>query len=594
MMSPVSSRRRAVVAILVIVAMVAVLIVRLVDLQVVRADALDRQSAEARGAVLKTVGTRGSIVAADGTVLASSVLRYDVIASPMNANTFDRTDAAGHDTKVTRAMAAAEIAAATDQTAADVLSTISAALKDNPESQYAVLAQSIDVPAYKKLRSAGIPWLSFPSHQTRVYPNGAVAGNVLGFVGADGNPQAGLESEYDKCLRGSDGEETFQTSEDGVTIPGSTVTRKKAKNGGTLVTTLDTDLNWFAQDELAKAVKKLHAEFGMVSVVSVKDGAIKAAAQYPTVDPNNVGATAPQYRGAMMFQNQYEPGSIFKPLTAAALIEAGKATPFTQVRVPDVLTPGGGVMVRDSEAHPTQNLTMTGVLTESSNVGMSLLGTRLSDTRRYDFLRKLGIGSSTHSGFPAEASGQLHPPSEWDAQTRYATTFGQAVSASQVQMLSAYQTIANGGVRVPLTLVDGCKNADGTITSAPSGKGTRIIAKKTSQEVLGMLENVLKGGPLSTLPDTEFPGYTIAAKTGTAQEPDGNGVYRSGSYYVSIMGIAPVDDPQYVVSVNIGFPTTITSSYAARPLFQQVMNQVLKTFRVKPSTTPQSNYPDTY
>ena len=190
MMSPVSSRRRAVVAILVIVAMVAVLIVRLVDLQVVRADALDRQSAEARGAVLKTVGTRGSIVAADGTVLASSVLRYDVIASPMNANTFDRTDAAGHDTKVTRAMAAAEIAAATDQTAADVLSTISAALKDNPESQYAVLAQSIDVPAYKKLRSAGIPWLSFPSHQTRVYPNGAVAGNVLGFVGADGNPQA--------------------------------------------------------------------------------------------------------------------------------------------------------------------------------------------------------------------------------------------------------------------------------------------------------------------------------------------------------------------------------------------------------------------
>jgi Cell division protein FtsI/penicillin-binding protein 2 len=593
MMSPVSSRRRAVVAILVIVAMVAVLIVRLVDLQVVRADALDRQSAESRGAVRTILGARGSIVGADGTVLASSVLRYDVIASPMNANTFDRTDAAGRTTKVTRAMAAAEIAKATDQTAADVLGTISAALKNNPDSQYAVLAQGVDVPAYKTLLNLGIPWLYLPSHETRIYPDGAVAGNVLGFVGADGNPQAGLESEYDKCLSGSNGEETFQTSEDGVPIPGSTVTRKKAKTGGTLVTTLDPDLNWFAQDELAKSVQNLHAEFGMVSVASIKDGAIKAAAQYPSVDPNNVGGTDPQYRGAMMFQNQYEPGSIFKPLTASALIETGHATPFTHVVVPDVFSSPDGAVVHDNEYHPVEHLTLTGVLTASSNVGMSELGTRMSDQQRYEYLKKFGIGSPTAVGFPAESAGELNPPSQWDVQTRYATTFGQGVSATQAQMLSAYQTLADGGVRVPLKLVEGCKQADGTMIDTPSNTGTRVVSKKTAQSVLDMMEGVLQGGQYSTLPKTEIPGYRIAAKTGTAQEPDGHGGYRS-YYYVSVMGVAPVDDPQYVVSVNIGYPTTITSSAAAGPLFKTIMSQVLKTFRVKPSTSAASNYPPSY
>lgn len=594
MMSRVSSRRRAVAAIVVIIMMVGVLVVRLVDLQVVRADALDRQSAEARGYTRTVTGVRGSILGADGTVLASSVLRYDVIASPMNANTFDRTDASGHTTKVTRAMAAAEIASATGQTTADVLSTISAALKANPDSQYAVLARSIDVPAYQKLVAFGIPWLAYPSHEARVYPNGAVAGNVLGFVSAAGEPQAGLETAYNSCLSGTDGEQTYQTGADGVPIPGSTVTRKKAKSGGTLVTTLDPDLNFFAQNELAKAVKNLHAQFGMVSVASVKDGEIKAAAQYPTVDPNNVGATDPQYRGAMMFQNQYDPGSIFKPLTAAALIQTGQATPFTHVVVPDTLTAPGGVVVHDDEYHPVEHLTLTGILTASSNVGISELGTKMSDQQRYDFMRKFGIGTKTAVDFPAQTSGDLNPPSQWDPQTRYATTFGQGLAASQAQMLSAYQALANGGVQVPLKLIKGCKQPDGTMVDTPSNAGKRVVSQKTAQSVLNMMEGVLQGGRYSTLPKTEIAGYRIAAKTGTAQEPNGHGGYRTGTYYVSVMGVAPVDNPQYVVSVNIGYPTTITSSAAAGPLFKTIMAQVLKTFRVKPSTSPASNYPPSY
>ncbi|WP_022899226.1 peptidoglycan D,D-transpeptidase FtsI family protein [Humibacter albus] len=585
-------RRRTAVAIATVLVIVAVFVVRLVDVQVVRADTLDRQAAERRGDVSVIEGTRGSILAEDGTVLARTVLRYNFIATPKYADKGTRTEN-GKAVKVTLQQAADAIAAITGQKASDITGPIEDALKQNKNSEYALVVKNVDASTYQKISALGISWLDAKSHQVRVYPDGAVAGNILGFLNGEGTAQAGLEKEYDKCLASSNGEQTYQVGADGVTIPGSTKVQKAAKNGGDVVTTIDPDLQWFSQDEIEKTVKELGAQFGMVSVVSVKDAKIKVAAQYPSADPNNLDATGTQYWKAMMFQDMYEPGSIFKPVTAAALLDTGMVTPTTQLVVPDTLSPQEGVFVSDSESHPVQNLTLTGVLTESSNVGMSELGTKMSDKERYDFMRKFGFGSTTGANFPGESAGLLSKPSQWDAQTRYATTFGQGLSTTQAQMMSAYQAIANGGVRVPLSLIAGCRQADGTMTDVPSSTGTRVVSKQTSQEILGMLENVLKGGPISTLPNLEIPGYLVAAKTGTAQEPDGNGGYKQ-SYYVSVMGVAPVDDPQYIVSVNIGFPTTITSSLAAGPLFKTMMSQVLKTFRVQPSTAPPADYPDTY
>ena len=588
-----SQRRRTVLAVLVVIVLVAVFVVRLVDIQVVHASTLERQAAEKRGTTSVISGTRGSIVGSDGTVLARSVTRYNFIATPKYAKKSYPETVNGKNVTVTLQWAAAQIAAIMGQKPSDITGPIESALAQNKNSEYAPIVNGADAAEYQKINALNIPWLNSTSYQTRVYPDGAVAGNILGFLNGAGTAQAGLEKQENACLAGHDGEETYQTGEDGVTIPGSTVVQKKAKNGGELVTTIDPDLQWFAQQELAQIVPQLGAQFGMISVATVKDGKIKVAAQYPSADPNNLDATPTSDWSAMMFQNQYEPGSIFKPLTAAALIDTNTATPTTHVVTPDVLEPGDGVEVRDDEYHETQNLTMTGVLTESSNVGMSLLGTKMSDQERYDYLKKFGIGSATGTGFPGEITGDLPAPSTWDAQTRYATTFGQGVTTTSAQMLSAYQTLANGGVRVPLTLVEGCKQADGTMTDKPSTKGTRVVSAKASTEVLNMLENVLKGGPISTLPDLEIPGYIVAAKTGTAQEPDGKGGYLP-NYYVSVMGVAPVDDPQYVVSVNIGFPTTITSSRAAGPLFKTMMSQVLKAFRVQPSTAAEANYPDTY
>jgi cell division protein FtsI (penicillin-binding protein 3) len=572
-----------------IVAFVAVLVVRLVDIQVVRADSLDAQSAAQSGDVATIYGSRGQIVDANGVVLADSVMRYDVAVSPVDAKSFPRQNKAGKEETVTRSEAIAEIAAATGQNAGDLTSIVTKALKSDPKSQYALLASSVDVGTFNKLNALDIPWLYFASHPARTYPEGAVAGNLVGYVNSN-NQMAGLEAAENSCLAGSNGQETYQQSEDGVTIPGSTKVTKKAKDGGTLVTTIDSNLQYFAQQQLAQVVPSLGAQFGMVTVTDVKTGDIKVQAQWPSVDPNNIGATPQQYQGDMFFQNTYEPGSTFKALTASALVDAGYATPESQVLAPYTFTTKD-VKLSDSSFHTPEKLTLTGVLMESSNTGISILGQKMPDDARYDYLKKFGIGTATEVNFPAQSSGILNPPSEWDAQTKYATMFGQGVSATPAQMMQAYQTIANGGVKVPLKLIKGCKQADGTMTDVPAGKQTRVISSKTASTVLDMLESVVDTGEVSDA--LHIPGYEMAAKTGTAQEPDGNGGYQP-YYYVSVMGVAPVDDPQYVVSVNIGYPTTITSSAAAAPLWRTIMSQVLQTYRVKPSTIAPANYPPFY
>ncbi len=575
-------RRRTAVTMVAVAATVGILGGKLVDIQVVHAAQLQKESVNAKEVETTLTGVRGSIVDANGTVLADTVFRYTANLSPSDAMAGGRAG---------MIKAADKIGAITGQGGAAIVAIIDNALKENPKSKYAVVKTGMDVGTFDKLDGLPYPWLTFQKVAARTYPNGAVAGPLLGFVSGAGEPQAGLEDSGNACLAGENGSETYQRGADGVAIPGSTVVQKPAKDGGTLKLTIDSDLQWFAEQTLAQQTAAVGAKFGFVTVAEAKTGKIKAIAQWPPLDPNNIDATAPEYRGLLPFSTPYEPGSTFKALTASMLIDQGKATPTTQVLAPYTFKSGNGADLHDSGYHDPERLTLTGVLMQSSNTGMSILGQRLNDNTRYDFLKKFGIGEDTGIDFPGQSSGILHPVSDWDDQTKYATMFGQGVSATQVQMVSAYQALANNGVRVPLTLVEGCKQADGKVTDVPKPKSTQVVSAAAANTTLGMMESVVTDGELSK--QLQIPGYRIAAKTGTAQQPDGKGGYLP-SYYVSVMGVAPVDDPQYVVSVNLGYPTTITSSAAAAPLFHTIMSQVLKTFRVKPSTTSPADYPPFY
>jgi len=578
-------RRRTAVTAVAVAATVCILGARLVDIQVVRADELQKASVNAKEVEQTLLGARGSIVDSNGTVLADTIYHYTAALSPSDAI------GVGAEGRAAMVKAAGKIGAITGQGGAAIVAIIDNALKEDPKSKYALVKKDMDVGMFDKLDELPYGWLTFDKVPARTYPNGAVGGSLLGYLSSAGVAQAGIESSENACLAGENGVETYQRGADGVAIPGSTVVQKKAKDGGTLQLTIDRDLQWFTEQTLAQQVSAVGAKFGFVTVAEAKTGKIKAIAQWPAADPNNLDATDPSYWSLLPFSTPYEPGSTFKALTASMLIDQGKATPTSQVLAPYRFQSGNGADLHDSGFHDPERLTLTGVLMNSSNTGMSILGRSLSDQTRYDYLRKFGIGEDTGIPYPGQSSGILNPVSDWDDQTKYATMFGQGVSTTQVQMVSAYQALANKGVRIPLTLVDGCKQADGTVTDIPKPKSTQVVSANAADTTLGMMESVVTDGELAS--KLKIPGYRIAAKTGTAQQPDGKGGYLP-SYYVSVMGVAPVDDPEYVISVNLGYPTTLTSSAAAAPLFHTIMSQVLKTFRVKPSTTSPADYPPYY
>jgi cell division protein FtsI (penicillin-binding protein 3) len=311
-------------------------------------------------------------------------------------------------------------------------------------------------------------------------------------------------------------------------------------------------------------------------------------ADWPSVDPNNVDGTEIQFLGSRSFNYMFEPGSIMKALTASMLIDQGAATPATQVEVPYLWWTPDGARVRDNDYHPDQRLTLTGVLEESSNVGMSMLGTTLPQEIRYDYLRKYGLGETTAVEFQGEAEGLL--AEYWNVQKNYDITYGQGLSVTLAQMASALQGLANGGVRLPLVLVESCTKPDGTVVDVPSTSGTRVVSEEASATTIHMLESVVTGGWLSDV--LTIPGYRIAAKTGTAEVAAG-GVYTNDTI-VSVAGIAPADNPQYVVIVTYVKPKTITSSAAAAPTFSKIVKQLLKTYRVPPSKGPAPGFPTTW
>ena len=588
-----STRNRVAVSIAVIVALVAVLVVRLVDIQVVQASDLNAQSYDKLSVPQAIYGPRGDIVDANGVVLATTVIRYNVTASPKDVADYTPVDPAtgGDLPDVTPTEAAAKIAAITGQTADEVYGLLTA----DKTSSYALIVKGIDLDKYRAIVALDIPWLYYETDPQRIYPNGSVAGNLVGFMGKDDGGSlvgtGGLEEKENQCLAGADGLQTYEKGADGVAIPNTTVLDKEPVNGSTVVTTIDSDLQYYSQQVLAQQVTSTGAQWGSVVVTEVKTGKILTAAQYPTADPNNLDATDPNFWGAIAFSSPFEPGSTFKAESAATVVDAGKGSPTTGVIVPQRYKTPGGAVVTDDESHDPEPMTLTGILQVSSNVGISLMSAMLTDQQRFEYMKKFHLGEKTEVDFPGEAEGTIRSPEQWDEQTLWNTSFGQGLTTTAVQVASMYQTLGNGGVRMPVTLVAGCRAADGTITEAPSTQGEQVVSQVAAQQTVDMMQSVVAGGYAASL--LKIPGYNVAAKTGTAEVSNGQGAY-GGGYLTSVAGLAPAEAPQYVVSVNLMKPVTIANGSAAAPVFQKIMSQVLQKYRVLPSTVPAANYPTSY
>lgn len=585
------TRRRLSLAIVVVFVIIGVFSVRLIDIQVVRADALsDVAGGNYREAT--TWGTRGSIVDANGTVLASSVDRFNITAAPdlVDPAGFQRvTEVDGTKTRedVSFQQAVTEIAEVTGADPAQLTTALTA----DPEARFVYLVKAVKLDVFQAVHDLDIPWVYSEPQPARSYPNGAIAGNIVGLMGTDG-ALSGTELKWNECLASSNGTTSYAVSQDGVRMPGSEVVETPAVNGGTVHLTIDSDLQWFAQQAIAEQGSAIGARWGTAMVVEIKTGKIVAVADWPTIDPNDLSSAKAEDAGARSFTAPYEPGSLIKSATIAGMLDAGKLNATTPFTVPSAYTNGlpAGAVIHDSWGHGTLNYTTAGILVNSSNIGIGQISELMPLQQRIDYLKAFGFGSTTGADFLAEDKGYVRPAAESDSITSVTQQFGQGMTATSAQVMSMYQTIGNHGVRIPLTLVEGCESPDGTYTDVPDPQGTRVVSEYAADTTVNILENVVTNYHLG--PTLAVPGYRIAAKSGTA-EVASNGRYTSDRI-VSVAGMLPADDPQYAIDVTFAFPTTIKSSRAAAPTFNALAKQVIKTFRIPPSTEPAPSIPLTW
>ncbi|WP_028244633.1 peptidoglycan D,D-transpeptidase FtsI family protein [Pseudoclavibacter soli] len=580
-----SRRRRLMLLMGGILAVSLVFLGRLIDIQVVQADALNAEAEGKRSVPITITAKRGSILDRNGNVLAETVQRYRLVVDQTLVTDASVTIDGSYE-KETVDEIAQRIADISEIEKAKVLASLEGT------SRYSIVAEELTVDQFDQLRALEISWVQFESVPHRTYPSGAVAGNVLGFVGSEENAQAGVELMEDSCLSGTDGEETYERSATGVRIPGTTVTEQQVEDGQNVTLTIDRDLQWYVQQKITDQQEILGSQWIAVTVLNAKTGDILAAAETPSVDPNDVSASKEQDRGSRIFQSTYEPGSPIKSITMAAALEAGTVTPDEQFQAPgSVEIEGTGHTIKDAWDHGVLNLTSTGILMKSSNTGIIQVGDTVDDSTRYKYLKAFGLGSATGIGFPAESAGILSDSSTWDKLTHYTTMFGQGIATTPIQMASVYQAIANDGVRIAPRLVASCTDSDGNVTENPQAEPTRVISSETSTKLRAMLEPLFTEYTGKT---AQIAGYNIAGKTGTSQIAGTNGGYLSDQYVTSLFGMAPAEDPQYVVGITIFNPIADKTSANTMSLFHDVMSQVLITNNVAPSTSNLTQYPTTW
>ena len=574
------SRRLGIFAFM-LVAIVGALGFRLVDFQVVRADEIQAKSLDRRQVTQTLTALRGDILDANGQILAKTVFRYDINAAPKNVGPV-RTNIDGVIVERSVMEIALELAPLVGLELNELLQRLEG------DSAYVNLAKLVDAEAYNNIRDLSIPWIFTDRFADRLYPNGAVAGNLLGFVGSDGTPLAGLERQYNTCLAGVDGQETFERSAEGLKIPTSNVTTQPTQNGGILNLTIDSNLQFFAQQVLADTVSELGAEWASAVVIEVETGRILAAAEAPTVDPNSPADADAEDRGSRIFQTSFEPGSIMKAVTSAIVLDTGSANEYDTVSAPDrMYLDFNNEYIKDSFDHDDFTLSLAGVLRYSSNTGMTNFGRDIDRKVREEYLRKFGFGATSALLFEGESSGILHPASQWDEMTNLTTLFGQGMAVTPIQMAYAYQAIANGGVRLDPVLVDSCLSADGEVYYAPNQGSTRVLSEASANLNLELMEKVVEFGGVGKT--AAIPGYRVGGKTGTAEISE-SGIYLD-EYAISFYGVAPIENPQFVVGITIFKPQGVSNSSKATPPFKAIMQQALKHYRVPPSTTESRNIP---
>jgi cell division protein FtsI (penicillin-binding protein 3) len=561
--------------------------------QLLRIQGLDAQGVSAKALDSRLHSTvmparRGSIVDSNGTVLASSVDRFNVTDDATATVTY-RKRVQGQVVKVGLAGAATDIANAIGAQPQPILTAMQKALAK--KSQFTYLAKSVTPQQWQRIAELGIPGVYSESSTARNYPQGTSVAPLVGWVDSSGKGGGGLELMEQKNLNGTPGKHVYEQAPDGTVIATGDNQDTPAVNGDNVKLTLDNDLQWYSQNALAAAVKKTGSLSGEVVIMDTKQN-LKAIASYPSFDNTDVGAASPADLTSAPFTQVYEPGSTSKVITMAALLDDGRATPTTHVTVPPTLS-RAGTTFHDAETHGTESLTLSGVLSQSSNIGTMLEGSKLPKGTLYKYMRNFGLGQTSGIGYPGESGGLLAPYQNWSATQRFTVMFGQGLASTAVQEASVFATVANGGVKEPVKLVEGVGSGNSYTAPQDNRTAKRVISKSTATQLTKMMEGVVSKMGTASLAGVE--GYSVAGKTGTADRYDQT-MGRYDGETASFIGFAPASNPRYIVAVTLQRPTkgSVFGGDIAGPVFSQIMGYALQKNGVPPSGKQAAPYPLTF
>jgi cell division protein FtsI (penicillin-binding protein 3) len=458
---------------------------------------------------------------------------------------------------------------------------------------FVYLARAVD-PAIAEAITTKFPEVGSERQDLRQYPGGSLAANIVGGIDWDGHGLLGLEDSLDAVLAGTDGSITYDRGSDGVVIPGSYRNRHDAVDGSTVMLTLDDDIQFYVQQQVQQARNLSGAKNVSAVVLDAKTGEVLAMSNDNTFDPSqDIGRQEDRELGNPSVSSPFEPGSVNKIVTAASVIEFGLSNPDEVLAVPGSIDMGG-VSVKDAWEHGVMPYTTTGVFGKSSNVGTLMLAQRIGAERYADMLSKFGLGQRTGVGLPGESAGLVPPIDQWSGSTFSNLPIGQGLSMTLLQMTGMYQAIANDGVRIPPRIIKSTVAADGSRTDEPRPEGVRVVSPQTAQTVRQMLRATVQRDPAGvqqgTGPLAAVEGYQVSGKTGTAQQINpGCGCYYDDVYWITFAGMAPSEDPRYVIGVMADNPQRTADGERGTtmaPLFHNIAAWLLQRENVPLSPDP--------
>jgi len=451
--------------------------------------------------------------------------------------------------------------------------------KLSQERGFVWLARKVSQDTARKVRSLDIKGIDFIKEPQRVYPNGVLASHILGFTDMDSNGIEGLELRFDKYLKGVVGYRYAIRDAKQREVPGYEYKEILPIDGDSMVLTIDSMIQSFAENELEDGFKKYHAKGACIIVMDPYTGDILALSNRPNFDPNNANSSIPDFRRNRAVCDFFEPGSSFKIVAASSLLEEKAVKPGDKFFCENGEYKWCGHTYHDHKPHGW--LEFRDVIKFSSNIGTMKAAQRLGKDRLYKYIKKFGFGSKTGIDLPGEVNGIATHPSTWSKLSLCSISMGQEVTVTAIQLACAISALANGGNLVKPRIVERIQDRTGhAIQKFESKKPQRVISEETAKEMRDILRSVVDSG---TAQLAEAKGYFPAGKTGTAQKVEPNGTYSHRKFTASFIGFVPYDDPKFVIVVIMDEPRPIYyGGVVCAPVFKKVATQLMSYSKILP------------